>query len=290
MHGWPMLTHVLADSALVVGARAVAVEHARASDVEVRTLHTHEAPDASDLLAQIWAPRAGRVPLEASLLVALLHSDNYVAGAFQDARLIGVCVGFFTAPTESSLHSHIAGVRTSYVGRGVGAALKLHQRAWGLAHGVTSITWTFDPLVARNAYFNLERLGARGVEYVTDFYGAMSDGVNDGQGSDRLVACWDLTAWPPIHHSDDPVPPALELGRVREPVLLAVPADATGCRVAVPDDIEVLRRTDPGLAAEWRRMTREVFTDLSRKGWHITGFDRSGFYRLHRAQPGGPVS
>lgn len=273
-----------ADSALVVSARAVAAAHAHASSVDVRCLRAAETADACELLAQIWASGTGRVPLEASLLIALLHADNYVAGAFEDRRLVGLCVGFFSPPSESVLHSHIAGVRGSHSGRGIGVALKLHERAWGLRHGVSTISWTFDPLVARNAYFNLERLGARGVEYVPDFYGEMSDGLNRGQGSDRLITRWDLTAWPPIHRIEEPGAPALELGPAREPVRIDLPHAAVAARVAVPDDIEALRRADPALAARWRSATRAVFTDLAHEGWDITGFDRSGFYRLKRTR------
>lgn len=261
----------------------VAGRRARDSGVAVRRLRTAETSEAADLLAGIWSPGRGRVPIEASLLIALLHSDNYVAGAFDGRLLVGVCVGFSTVPAGSGLHSHITGVRDTHLGRGLGAALKLHQRAWALGNGMTTITWTYDPLVARNAYFNLHRLGARAVEYVPDFYGRMSDALNDGQASDRMVTRWELPVWPPAL-PDLPVgPPALELGMAREPVRITVPAEAMTCRVAVPDDIAALRLREPGLAHDWRLATREVLTDLTRNGWHIDGFDRSGFYRLGRS-------
>jgi len=171
----------------------------------------------------------------------------------------------------------------------VGAALKLHQRAWALSKGVTAITWSYDPLVARNAYFNLHRLGACVVEYVPDFYGDMSDGLNDGQGSDRLLIRWDLPVWPP-ERSTRPSLPALELGRAQEPVRITVPDDATSCRVAVPDDIVALRLRDAELAAAWRTMTREVFTDLLGTGWTVTGFDRAGFYCFEKTPAVGSAS
>lgn len=278
------------DSALNDAAREVAVSYARSSRVEIRRLRSDETQPACNLLAQIWASGRGRVPIEASLLIALLHSDNYVAGAFEGRRLVGVCVGFFTAPREYGLHSHIAGVRGTHVGRGVGAALKLHQRAWAIGNGITTITWTYDPLVARNAYFNLHRLGARAIDYVPDFYGEMSDGLNDGQGSDRMVTRWDLATWPPEHAVGPVGPPALELGQAREPVRITVPTDATTCRVAIPDDIAALRLRDVDLAVEWRRMTRDVFTELTENGWSINGFDRSGFYRLERTSACGSTS
>ncbi|GGB44922.1 hypothetical protein GCM10011492_40030 [Flexivirga endophytica] len=270
------------DRALDDAAREVAASYARRSGVDVRRLQSAETQEACDLLAQIWASGRGRVPIEASLLVALLHSDNYVAGAFDGTRLVGVCVGFFTSPGQAGLHSHIAGVRRTHVGRGVGVALKLHQRAWAIGNGITTISWTYDPLVARNAYFNLHRLGARAIDYVPDFYGDMSDGLNDGHGSDRMVTRWDLAVWPPDHSAMPVGPPALELGRAREPVRITVPADAQTCRVAVPDDIGALRLRDVDLAVEWRRTTRDVLTDLIGSGWSISGFARAGFYSLER--------
>ena len=90
------------------------------------------------------------------------------------------------------------GVRHEAVGRGIGAAMKLHQRLWCLEHGITRMSWTFDPLIARNAYFNIgARLGALPSEYHPDFYGQMRDGVNAGHASDRVFVEWDLTAASP---------------------------------------------------------------------------------------------
>ena len=80
----------------------------------------------------------------------------------------------------------------TYAGRAVGTAIKLHQRDWALAHGGTAITWTYDPLVARNAHFNLNRLGARPERYLLDVYGELRDDLNRGDPSDRLLVRWSL--------------------------------------------------------------------------------------------------
>ena len=77
-------------------------------------------------------------------------------------------------------------------GRHVGFALKLHQRAWALLRGVSEIAWTFDPLVSRNAYFNLVKLGAQPAEYLPNFYGTMLDTINGDDDSDRLLVRWRL--------------------------------------------------------------------------------------------------
>ena len=100
--------------------------------------------------------------------------------------LIGAAVAFFGI---DHLHSHITGVDPATQSRGVGFALKLHQRAWALDRRIESVHWTFDPLVGRNAYFNLHKLGARAIEYLPDFYGRMTDGINGGDAtSDRLYS------------------------------------------------------------------------------------------------------
>ena len=74
----------------------------------------------------------------------------------------------------------------------MGFALKLHQRAWCLDRGITLMEWTYDPLVARNAYFNLSKLGATVAEYLPDFYGVMGDGINRFDESDRILVHWPL--------------------------------------------------------------------------------------------------
>ena len=83
------------------------------------------------------------------------------------------------------MHSHITGVLPGLQSQGLGRLLKQHQREWALAREVGHITWTFDPLVARNAHFNLRVLGARVTEYLVDHYGPMDDGVNRGDETDR---------------------------------------------------------------------------------------------------------
>ena len=169
-------------------------------------------------------------------------------------------------------------------GRRVGFALKLHQRAWALEHGIETITWTFDPLVRRNAYFNLARLGARVDAYLVDFYGDMADGINAGQGSDRLLVRWPLRA-------DDVA--AAAAGRLAEPDLPGVvlleaddhggplphsPPPAGTLLCWVPPDIEELRRRNPPLARDWRREVRAAFTATLADGGRVVGIRRPGWY------------
>lgn len=277
------------DDPTLTDADRTARELADDAGVEIRTLGDDEADAAAELLADIWQTTLGAGPIEAALLIAFLHTDNYVAGAFADGELVGVCVGFY-ASAGTALHSHIAGVRDGWVGKGVGTAMKFHQRAWAVQRGIGSISWTFDPLVARNAYFNIHRLGARVTRYAADFYGAMSDGLNDGQATDRLLVNWNVTVEPGVpggvlHPPDPRVFPALQMDRAFQPVLRpGIPGDEVEqCRVAVPEDVELLRTRGPELATRWRYAAREALVRLLDAGWFVTDFDRAdGCYLLER--------
>jgi predicted GNAT superfamily acetyltransferase len=263
---------------------AEATEEARRSaaraGVSIRGLDGHrELGTASELLGQIWGLVDPRDFLEPSLLVAMEHAGNYVVGAFENEEMVGACMGFFAMPLGSTLHSHITGVVPRLAGRGVGTALKLHQRAWCLARGITRVTWTYDPLVGRNAAFNLSRLGVRVEEYLVDFYGPMTDGRNRGQPTDRLMVAWDLLGVRSESSNDDTRPPHVTLGSSADgaPLLGSPPSEGERrCAVRVPVDVEELRAADADLATRWRYAVRAVMTTLLDDGWTVVGFDRAG--------------
>jgi predicted GNAT superfamily acetyltransferase len=170
-------------------ARAAAAAAAHAAGVEVRKLDDNAAlRAAAELFADVWRP-VEPVPFE--LLRAMRHSGTYVGGAYRGTELVGAAAGLLA--DDGSLHSHILAVRPAARGRRVGFAVKLHQRSWALERGITTVTWTFDPLVRRNAQLNLVTLAARAEGYLEDFYGAMGDDLNAGAPSDRLLVSWPLT-------------------------------------------------------------------------------------------------
>lgn len=179
------------NSTHVVAAAAAAERAALDAGVSVAELHDpDEILAACGLLDRIWRPQPGNPLITPELLRVFAHSGSYVVGVHRDGEMTGVCLGFLAT---AGLHSHIAGVAGSARGRNVGFAVKLHQRAWALARDITTVTWTFDPLVSRNAYFNLAKLGAVPSEYLADFYGTMHDAVNAGTETDRLLVRWELT-------------------------------------------------------------------------------------------------
>ena len=187
----------------------------------------------------------------------LAHGGAYVVGARRDdGTLVGVTLGVFVEPLGKALHSHLTGAVTAAASQGVGRALKLHQRAWARVRGMQAITWTYDPLVARNAYFNLVRLGARPIEYLVDFYGTLGPATVPGQESDRVLVSWDITAAPtartaPTAHGTSAGATAERGGRGRwsaaatvsrcapshrdaTTLLVAVPTTSTRCATSAP--------------------------------------------------------
>jgi predicted GNAT superfamily acetyltransferase len=223
---------------------------------------------------------------------ALSHAGGYVSGAYDGERLVAASMGFHTGSTEAGLHSHISAVLPDVQGRDVGRALKLHQRAWALAHGLTTVTWTYDPLLRRNAWFNLTKLGARAVGYLVDFYGVMQDAQNNGDESDRAMAVWNLEA-PYVdaaaagHRVEPDVDALVRAGAVLalvsvdgEPVEAAVPDHTARVLVQVPGDMQALRVDDPALARRWRETSRMVLEPLLAGPYVATGFTRNGCYVL----------
>jgi len=251
--------------------------------MDVRELTTtDDLRTASELLAGIWRPTD---PMPYEMMRVLRFLGGYISGVYEGGAMVGACAAFPTA--DGGLHSHITGVAAR--GRGAGFAIKRHQRAWALARGIHTITWTFDPLVRRNAYFNLAKLAARATEYLPDFYGEMPDELNAGDPSDRLLLFWDLAA-PEVAAATKgtPPPPAkAETGTVtaltEDPdgrPLSHDPAGAARLAVGTPADIATLRATDPALALSWRQAQRSALGGALAAGYRVTGFARSGHYLL----------
>jgi predicted GNAT superfamily acetyltransferase len=274
--------------------------------VDVRTLHDiDELAEAEALFAATWP---GQPPATAALLKAIEHAGGYVAGAFRaetpagrPQEMLAAAAGFLAAHPGPALHSHLAAVVPAARGLGVGYALKIHQQSWAAEHGLTAVTWTFDPLVRRNAWFNISKLGAAVEEYLIDFYGPMDDGINDGDASDRLLAVWPARALPEQAIRIDPVTDSSldrrglhdhgeaggEVAAALEdvdgrPVIREVPRAARLVAVATPADVESLRRTNRDVAHAWRIAVREQLAPRL-AGGRLVGFTRGGSYLVEPA-------
>jgi predicted GNAT superfamily acetyltransferase len=286
----------------IADADEAAVRAAEVAGVTVRELSAlPELAAATALFDEIWGTGAGGSAMPRDLLRALAKAGNYASGAFDAAsgELLGACTGFFGPPSQAELHSHVTGVRAAGLGRSVGFALKVHQRAWCLHHGVRVIAWTYDPLIRRNAYFNLVKLGARPAQYLPNFYGAMDDAINGGTETDRVLVRWDLLSDVATAASGGRASPAscaaerargavvvLSAGPDGRPAPATRPGSGSGPRtllVGVPADVESLRLSDPGAAAAWRTALRDVLMPLvgpppAAGRARVTGFDRAGWY------------
>ena len=216
----------------------------------------------SGLVDEVWGASTPLLGVE--LVRAIGHAGGYVAAACVDDQIVGASLGFLASHHgELALHSHVTGVLPSVRATGLGRALKLHQQAWAAERGLAWVTWTFDPLVRRNAWFNLRVLGAEVREYLVDFYGPIDDSINARDESDRLLVAWATATSPRDTRQLEPD---------------AIPAGALA--VPTPGDIVDLRRTDPAAAAAWRRRIRDELGGALGTGARVASFTRSGEYVL----------
>jgi len=275
-------------------AQADATRAAEQASVEIRMLDDLAGQNlARGLFDQIW-PTDNETQVTSNLLQALVHSGAYVSGAFVGDRIVGAAFAF-PGRDESGhwhLHSHMAAVIDEFRDRHIGGALKWHQRAWAIKNGYSTITWTFDPLVRRNARLNLLKLGVYVSDYYENFYGDMADALNAGDATDRAMARWELlseralkAAASDLGLSPDPVPAgavvalSIENG---EPTLHAIPDAAEVLVVSLPSDIIETRVKDPALAARWRMAVRSVLSPALANGMEIVGFTSDGAYLIER--------
>jgi len=221
-----------------------------------------------------------------ALLQVTQKIGGIVAGAFLHDRMIGFVFGLTGVRDGALAHwSHMLAVEAAYRDQGLGRALKRYQRDQLVAAGCTRMYWTFDPLVARNAWFNLHHLGARVVEYVRDMYGNTSRSRTDTViGSDRFVVEWDLEG-----SRDRAMEGSGDRGTERALISTETDPlpDAGVVQVAVPADIQALKAQDPDAARGWRASTRRAFEHYLARGYTITGVERGDgsavTYRLERA-------
>ena len=229
----------------------------------------------------------------ASHLSAAVHAGGLVAGAFYSEVNQDIFCGFvYGFPTHEKgsvgFHSHMMAVLPDYQGQGIGQRLKGFQRDWCLRRDLRYVTWTFDPLQAKNAKLNLEYLGASASRYLVNPYGALGGNLNGALPSDRLVAYWDLThprvadleANPSLTPLDaTPQTYALHADTLK----LELSHEEPHLYIAAPEDINALRTADANKALEWRLAQREAFSHLFARGYVATRFiDR--YYVLTREE------
>ena len=201
---------------------------------------------------------------------AVVHGGGLAAGAFVKEELVGFVFGIIVLDRgEPGLHYHMLGVLPAFRGMRIGQDLKWFQREWCLNRGINWVSWTFDPMQARNAKLNLEHLGSYGYEYLPNFYGELGGKLNAGLPTDRLLVRWDLT-------SDEVA--KLALGEVRRQPprdLLSVgegssrqlDLDTEWVRISIPEDISHLKLHDADKALFHQKELQCVMEKYMARGY-----------------------
>ncbi len=253
-------------------------------EISIRLAQTHEEyAGCEELSRTIWgAAERNVVPRE--LLLTMQGNGGIVQGAWlPDGTIVGFVFGFLgQRDGRLRLCSHQLGVLPPYRGTGLGVRLKQAQAGEAQRRGLELITWTFDPLEARNAYINLHRLGAIAMLYERDHYGPMEDELNRGLPSDRFEAEWWLNRprlMPPVRK---PVV-MLGVGDHGDPVRIHFDVrGASSALIAVPSDFQAIKRQSTGSAMRWRTESRAAFETALAAGLIAADFQRDGVYVMQR--------
>ncbi|MBI3362592.1 MAG: hypothetical protein HY023_15940 [Chloroflexi bacterium] len=249
------------------------------------------------------------VPLH--ILTTVAHNGGMVIGAFDGENLVGFAWGFLATddsepgrPALARLKycSHQLGVLPEYRDAGIGYLLKLAQRDFVVRQGVRLTTWTFDPLESRNANLNIARLRCICRKYLREVYGVMTDGLNAGLPSDRLLIEWWVTSQRVKQGlAEEPGRKPLTLdsftsagARILNPARFAAngllrPPDRFSDPISniaiieIPADFQSVKIQDMPLALEWRQHSRALFESLFAQGYIVIDF-------VHQRYDGPPRS
>ena len=206
-----------------------------------------------------WAMDSG-TEITPNLLQAMVHSGAYLSGAFIDGNCVGAAFAFPATTGGLHLHSHMTAVLDKFRDKGIGYALKVDQYKWAKQNNYKEITWTFDPLVARNAKLNLLKLGVDISAYYPNFYGDMPDELNAGDESDRVMASLKV------------------VGDLPTPRTAISTPDNSSVLIAIPSDIVAIRNKDLAENLKWRRSVREEFVGVLARGGKVIGFSANNEY------------
>lgn len=241
--------------------------------LQIRDFESHaDRAQCVELQELTWG-RGFTEKVPAAMLLVAQKTGGVCAGAFDDdGRMLGYVFGVTGVKDGKLIHwSDMLAVRPEAQGMHLGEKLKAWQRDKCRALGIETIYWTYDPLVARNAHLNLNRMGGRVDEYVVAMYGEATNSPLQGDmPTDRFVIAWPV----------DPAQGAAPLDLLPADLPLAVGADAaegalveaTYVGIRVPRDISALAAADLATARRWRFATRRAFTHYLPRGYHVRGF------------------
>ena len=230
------------------------------NSIQVRELKSIQDQDSGrEIFDLTWAMDAG-TEITPNLLQAMVHSGSYLSGAFMENKIVGAAFAFPATNNGLHLHSHMTAVLDEHRDKGVGYALKIDQWNWAKKQKYSHLSWTFDPLVRRNAKLNIVKLGVHISTYYPNFYGEMPDALNAGDESDRLMVSW----------STD-----IDKPKARELITHPKPGDIL---IEIPEDIVVIRSKDQSESMKWRRRVRDQFLAAFEKNGKVVGFSANNEY------------
>ena len=232
--------------------------------IEIRVAHTPaDSALIADLFDKVWDVKSMVSP---EIMTASLHNGGYGSVIYIDSRPVGAAFALVGRALPGlngpNLHSHATGVLPEFVGKGIGEMIKRHQWDWAKENGFDTITWTFDPLVRRNAHFNVIKLGATVLGYHQNFYGELDDGINAGEQSDRVLVRWNVA------------------GVAAPQANTFVEPSQTAVVIETPADIEQLRKTDRVQSDGWRARQRAAFDSAQLSGLSVVGLSNDFSYVL----------
>lgn len=227
------------------------------------------------LQAEVWGDGFECVP--SNLLQVATYVGGICLGAFRpDGELCGLVFGLSGVQDGGPTHwSHLLAVRESARNLGVGRLLKERQRELLANRGIPEMRWSFDPMIVKNAHFNINLLGARIVRYAPDMYGITDSPLHHGLATDRLVVAlstsrtvagmsMDITPAPVLTTEPQPGDEVLEPGDRCPPTV----------RLEIPSDFQQLLALSPRAAAAWHAAVRIQFLWALAKGYTVTGLYR----------------
>ncbi len=255
----------------------------RPGDFTIRILRGQSDYDACVELQRLtWGANFTEL-VPPSLQMVTQKMGGVAAGAFDsDGGMVGFVYGMTGVHNGRVAHwSHMLAVRERVQGLGLGRQLKQFQRELLLEMDIDLIYWTYDPLVARNAHLNLNRLGASPIEYVRDMYGGATDSdLHSGLGTDRFVVEWQTCGeLATARARGDRLPnigrydtlPAVNANAEEGPL-----SRADSVRVEIPSDIMATKHESADVAWQWRLTTRRALMDYLASGYAVEAFYRDG--------------
>jgi predicted GNAT superfamily acetyltransferase len=265
----------------------VAGSEAPVAPFEIRQLfHLEDFGAIFEMQKIIWSYADSElIPMRFLAVVAKV--GGHVFGAYDGPRMIGFCFAIPGIKPDGRpyLHSHMLGVLPAYRNAQIGRHLKLRQRDDALARGISLIEWTFDPLELKNAFLNIEKLGAIVRRYQENQYGTTTSPLHGGLPTDRCTAEWWIDS-PRVHGILSGT-----VGQVLPPANRELEQESAGesacptVRIAYPVDIAVIREQDTFRAREIQQTNARLFLDAFSRGLAVTGFERTDTEGAYLLEP-----